>query len=111
MSKLLLSSPIELFQLFVDIDLISFHFFNFFDCYALPLASALFITYVFFLKYSSQLEQQGQQEPHSLARAQQGQQEPRRADVGLVKAVQGQCKPFRCDADPYWATQRLTQAS
>ena len=45
LSKLLLSSPIELFQLIVDIDLFSFHFFNFSDCYALPLASAFFLTY------------------------------------------------------------------
>ena len=47
LSKLLLSIPIELFQLFVDIDLFSFHFFIFSYCYALPLASALFLTYAF----------------------------------------------------------------
>ena len=48
LSKLLLSSPIELFQLFVDIDLFSFHFFNFSDCYVFPLANAFFLIYVFY---------------------------------------------------------------
>ena len=47
LSKLLLSSPIELFQLFVDIDLFSFHFFNFSDCYSFPFANAFFLTYDF----------------------------------------------------------------
>ena len=47
LSKLLLSSPIELFQLIVDIDLFSFLFFKFSDYYALPLASAFFVNYAF----------------------------------------------------------------
>ena len=47
LSKLLLSSPIDLFHLFVDIDLILFHFFNFSNCYVFPLASSFFLTYAF----------------------------------------------------------------